>query len=153
MEETGIMKEVQSEKTPVFPESIKRTKQREAVYEILVGTEDALSAAEIYRRMQQTQTGCGFAISTVYRALSVFEENGLVSKSVLMGDDTAVYAWNNGTHRHYAICLNCHKRVPLKRCPFENARMNTGNEEFRITGHKVELYGYCKQCNGKAEPQ
>lgn len=144
------MREEQTDQRP-WPENIKRTRQREAVYDILVNTDEPLSAAEIYRRLEQSQPSSNFAISTVYRALSVFEENGLVSKSMLMGDDTAVYAWDHGTHRHYAICLKCHKRVPLQSCPFEHAKMSTGNEEFQITGHKIELYGYCKQCNIKAK--
>lgn len=144
------MREEQTDQRP-WPENIKRTKQREAVYDILVNTDEPLSAAEIYRRLEQSKPDSNFAISTVYRALSVFEENGLVSKSMLMGDDTAVYAWDHGIHRHYAICLKCHKRVPLQSCPFEHAKMSTGNEEFQITGHKIELYGYCKQCNIKAK--
>lgn len=142
--------EEQKKEIPEWPKNIKRTRQREAVYHILTNTEEPLSAAEIYHRIEKSADGGGnYAVSTVYRALAAFEENGLVIKSTLMGKDTAVYAWNYGAHRHYAICLQCHKRIPLKSCPFEHMNMNTGDDGFQVTGHKIELYGYCKQCKLK----
>ncbi len=125
---------------------IKKTRQREAVYQILAAAKEPLSAHEIYHRVEKDNQEDNYAISTIYRALAVFEEKGLVVKSTLMGDDTAVYAWNQGAHKHYAICLKCHKLVPLASCPFEHMEMNTNEEDFQITGHKIELYGYCRKC-------
>lgn len=137
----------ESEKTRIeWPEGIKKTRQREAVFRILTQAQEPMSAHEIYRQIEKLETGDNYAISTVYRALAVFEEKDLVIKSTLMGDDTAVYAWKKETHKHYAICLKCHKLVPLSSCPFEHADMNTKDEDFQITGHKIELYGYCRQC-------
>lgn len=140
------MKENNEKALIEWPEGIKKTRQREAVFEVLTKAEEPLSAHEIYRQIEKQESGDNYAVSTVYRALAVFEEKDLVIKSTLMGDDTAVYAWKKETHKHYAICLKCHKLVPLKSCPFEHAAMHTKDEEFQITGHKIELYGYCKQC-------
>ena len=90
-----------------------------------------------------------FAISTIYRSLAIFEEKNLVEKSVLLGSDTAVYELADGHHKHYAVCLSCHKLVPLKHCPFEHVKhdsMESDEGDFVVTGHKLELYGYCKEC-------
>lgn len=140
------MSETNERELAEWPDGMKKTRQREAVFQILINAKEPLSAHEIYRRMDKEQISDHYAISTVYRALTVFEEKGLVVKSTLMGEDTAVYAWNHGAHRHYAICLKCHKLVPLQSCPFEHMDMHTNDEDFQITGHKIELYGYCKKC-------
>ena len=130
----------------IWPEGIKKTKQREDVFRVLIEAKEPLSAIEIYNRIQQQNGQVNYAISTIYRSLAVFEEKGLVEKSTLMGEDTAVYEWHHGDHKHYAICLKCHKLVPLAKCPFEHVKLDTSDENFTVTSHKLEIYGYCKKC-------
>ena len=91
----------------------------------------------------------GYAISTIYRILATFEEMHFVEKSNFIGDGTVVYEWNKGSHTHYAICLQCHKKVALQVCPFENLHLHGEAKDFVVTGHKLELYGYCKECEKK----
>ena len=129
-----------------FPADIKKTKQREEIFRILVSAQEPMSAADIYHDLLQTMKNVNFAISTVYRALTIFEEKGYVAKSSLSGSDMSYYEWCLGQHRHYAVCLKCHKLIPLKNCPFEHAKIDAA-EDFVITGHKLELYGYCKSCS------
>lgn len=133
----------------IWAEGIKRTKQREDVCRVLMQAEKPLSAAEIYNRIVQENSQTNYAVSTVYRSLTVFEGKGFVIKSTLMGEDTAVYEWNCGKHKHYAICLKCHKLVPLKTCPFEHIKVDTSDEDFTVTSHKLEIYGYCNQCKNE----
>ena len=130
----------------MWPEGIKKTKQREDVFRVLVEAKEPLSAIEIYNRIQQQNGQINYAISTIYRSLAVFEQKGLVEKSTLMGEDTAVYEWQHGKHKHYAICLKCHKLVPLAKCPFEHVKLDTSDEDFTVTSHKLEIYGYCNKC-------
>ena len=134
------------EKELQLPLNIKKTKQREDVFRVLIEAKEPLSAIEIYNRIQQQNGQINYAISTIYRSLAVFEEKGLVEKSTLMGEDTAVYEWHLGDHKHYAICLKCHKLVPLAKCPFEHVKLDTSDENFTVTSHKLEIYGYCKKC-------
>ena len=134
-----------------WPEGIKWTKQRKDIFEVLKVATKPLSAHDIYQEILKVSDvdASNFAISTVYRSLTVFEEKGLIEKSVLMGSDTAVYELVDGHHKHYAVCLSCHKLVPLKHCPFEHVAhdsMESEDGNFVVTGHKLELYGYCKEC-------
>lgn len=129
-----------------YPTGIKWTKQRKDVYHILLDATEPLSAQEIYNKFLEKNKQAGCAVSTIYRILLAFEEKDMVTKSTLMGADTALYAWNRGEHQHYAICMNCHKRIPLKNCPFEHLHEPVEGEDFLVTGHRVELYGYCKEC-------
>lgn len=133
-----------------IPQRIRWTKQRKAVYAVLEHAAEPLSAARIYHQIEKDEEAGNFAVSTIYRILAAFEENDLVTKTNWMGDGTVVYELNRGVHTHYAVCLNCHKRIALKYCPFSRihipAQEEQGMEDFQVTGHKLELYGYCKQC-------
>lgn len=157
-----------------YPKNIKWTKQRKCVYQVLSEAAEPLSAHQIYNLVLKETSEESYALSTIYRILAAFEENGLVNSTTWMGDDTVVYELERGEHRHYAVCLECHKRIPLQTCPFALAQMtgethgehhqghseehhhddhdhNHGKQdealrEFTVTGHKIELYGYCKDC-------
>lgn len=129
-----------------YPQGIKWTRQRKSVYRVLWETSEPLSAIQIYRLALSHMDGEEYAVSTIYRILAVFEEKGLVEKSTWMGDGTVVYNLNRGGHTHYAVCLECHRRIPLQGCPFAQMHLNSAAEDFTVTGHKLELYGYCKRC-------
>jgi len=142
-----------SEDRASYPQGIKWTKQRKDVYHVLLHANEPLSAVQIYNHIEKTGESGNYAVSTIYRILTAFEEKGLVTKTNWMGDGTLVYELNKGGHTHYAVCLNCHKRIPLEACPFEHMQLPHGQEKdgldangFQVTGHKLELYGYCKQC-------
>lgn len=134
------------EKDILYPKGIKWTKQRKDVYHVLLAADEPLSAVQIYNRILVNSKEEGYAVSTIYRILAAFEEKGFVEKSTFMGDGTVMYEWNKGGHTHYAVCLNCHKKVALQACPFEHLHLDTDMGNFMVTGHKLELYGYCKEC-------
>lgn len=129
-----------------YPAGIKWTKQRKCVYDVLLQAQEPLSAVQIYNSLDKSDEDGMYAVSTIYRILSAFEEKDFVSKTTWMGDGTVVYELNRGGHTHYAVCLECHKRIPLEHCPFSHMHLESQSDDFTITGHKLELYGYCKDC-------
>jgi len=135
-----------------YPAGIKWTRQRRDVYQVLLEATEPLSAAQIYRRLTEEAGQPGYAMSTIYRILAVFEERGLLQKSSWIGDDTLLYELDRGEHTHYALCLGCHKRVPLENCPFAHMHSHFPEipTDFEITGHKLELYGYCRECRERS---
>lgn len=141
------------EEKKIYPKGIKWTRQRKDVYDVLEGATEPLSAVQIYNQVEKNRNEGNYAVSTIYRILTTFEEQGMVNKTNWMSEGTYVYELNRGEHTHYAVCLNCHKRIPLHACPFEHMHRHSHEEEelqndgFTITGHKLELYGYCKTCN------
>lgn len=129
-----------------YPSGIKWTRQRRSVYRVLWEAGEPLNAVQIYDLASHEQVGEGYALSTIYRILAAFEEKGLVEKTAWMEDGTVVYTLNRGEHTHYAVCLGCRKRIPLQKCPFAHVRLEGEAGDFTITGHKLELYGYCGEC-------
>ncbi len=131
-----------------WPEGFKKTKQRIDIFKILHASETPLSAAEIYNQLLADTSKEQYAFSTIYRTLLAFEKAGIVTKSVLSTEDNAIYELSLGTHKHYAICLSCHKKFPIKACPMHiiSEEVNQTLPDFRITGHQLEVYGYCRDC-------
>ena len=140
------MKDMEKKEETGYPQGIKWTKQRKNVYAVLQEATEPLTAVQIYHLSEKLAEGGEYALSTIYRILAAFEGKGLVSKTTWMGDGTVVYELNRGEHTHYAVCLECHKRIALQSCPFAHIHLDQETDGFTVTGHKLELYGYCKDC-------
>ncbi len=131
---------------PEYPQGLKWTRQRKNVYRVLWEAKEPLNAVQIYKLAAQYAEGEEYALSTIYRILSTFEEKGLVEKTSWVEDTAVAYSLNRGQHTHYAVCLECHRRIPLQGCPFAHMNVDCGAGGFTVTGHKLEVYGYCSEC-------
>lgn len=137
------------EKQLVWPAGIKKTKQRICVFSVLERAASPLSALDIYKQIEKEDSS--FWLSTIYRVLELFVNEGIVVKTTVMNNNMALYELNCNKHTHYAICVNCHKVVEMNNCPMEEFVPKLADNSFRVLGHKVEMYGYCKDCdNDKA---
>lgn len=135
-----------------YPPGLRWTRQRKSVYKALWEAKEPLSAVQILRLTAQ-DGGEGYALSTVYRILAAFEENGMAEKTAWMEDGTAAYSLNRGEHTHFAVCLECRRRIPLRNCPISGIHLEQETEDFVVTGHKLELYGYCSMCKKKEKQE
>jgi len=127
-----------------WPTGIKRTKQRESVLSILEEAEKPLSAMDICSKMGKS--GDTAWLSTVYRILELFLKKGIVLKTNIMNSDMAVYELNRFKHKHYAVCINCHKILTMDNCPMEKFIPKLEDEDFYVMGHNLEIFGFCKDC-------
>ncbi len=149
-----MMEGKNTEQEQQYPQGIKWTKQRKCVYQVLSEAREPLSAQQIYLLSGEKAGQDAYALSTIYRILAFFEENGLVNSTTWIGDDTVVYELDRGEHTHYAVCLDCHRRIALHSCPLSVGHFGHRHAEqeeelngFTVVGHKIELYGYCSACS------
>ncbi len=131
-------------KNDIDLKGIKMTKQRAALLEILKNEECPLTALQIHALYQQKDPRAW--LSTTYRSLEMFTEKGIVNKSIPMDDATAKYELNRHTHKHYAVCRCCRKMIDLECCPIKDLQVKTKDGGFHVTGHRLEIYGYCDDC-------
>jgi Fur family ferric uptake transcriptional regulator len=119
---------------------------RQAVVELLAGQECCLTAQEIFDRLREQDRRVG--IASVYRALELLVEKGLVQK-IDIGAGTARYeqAHPGGEHHHHIVCDNCGKVEAFADPRLERAihrvESSTG---YAIAGHDVVLRGDCTDC-------
>ena len=130
-----------------YPSSIRKTKPRVQVFSILNQSETPLTAREIAEK-----GGGELWLSSVYRALEVFEQAHVVEKTILPDSPESVYSISHGGHHHYAICMQCKKRTELPECPLhEHEELVAKDSDFMVVGHTIEVYGYCRECRKKIE--
>jgi Fur family ferric uptake transcriptional regulator len=122
---------------------MKRTKQRECVYELLKNAKQPLTAGEMFAELVKKSDGV--CLSTLYRVLEAFVKKNIATKSTVMNGE-AVYELARNTHRHYAVCVGCRKMIEIKGCPIEKFAANLTGSGFRVTGHNIEIYGLCRAC-------
>jgi Fe2+ or Zn2+ uptake regulation protein len=130
-----------------WPENFKRTKARESILSVLENASEPLSAADIYSKVDGK--GEEVWLSTVYRTLDQLVDRGVVIKATITVGGKALYELHRETHRHYAICLACNKVIQLEDCPLENFMPKIKDSQFKVTGHNLEVFGYCIDCKTK----
>lgn len=118
---------------------LKCTRQRISVMKILSSSAAPLTAENIFERVE------GISLSTVYRIVERLCEKGIVSKKTIQDSDRFYYEIIGGHHRHYAICLDCGEMKYVNICPMHTPSI----DGFTVTGHKLEIYGYCDECKTK----
>ncbi len=134
-----------------WPQNFKKTLTRLEVWGILSASKLPLTAAEIFQQL--LETGDSYCLATVYRTLEAFVNHNMVSKTYV-GDATKAHYLPLATaHIHYGICVRCHTRMPMAGCPFDRIEINhslpirdENNLPFHVTGHNLELFGYCETC-------
>lgn len=124
---------------------IRQTRPRRLVMAVLETAEQPLSAVEIQLRMEKT--GEKVWLSTVYRILDLLVDRGIVLKSTLLDQDMAVYGLNRYEHKHFAVCVDCHKIIAMENCPMTDFQPGIKDSNFHVIGHKIEIYGYCRDCS------
>jgi Fur family ferric uptake transcriptional regulator len=122
----------------------KLTQPRRAVIKVMAAAKAALTPAEIHGLAQATYKHTGLV--TVYRTLSLLAECGLVQR-VHGADDCHAYAPVADGHAHHLVCNNCRSTIEFENCDLDKLvsalQHRTG---FTISGHWLELFGYCPKC-------
>ena len=134
--------------------SSRATAQRQLLLDIIRNHEGHLDADQIYLRACQEQPY--LSLSTVYRNLKLFKEQGLVEEHRF---DSARRCYEAKPERghHHLVCLRCGGIMEFN-CPStKGLRDRIGKEQgFEVTEVEVRLAGYCPECqqllaNGEAD--
>lgn len=124
---------------------LKNTRSREVILGYLESAEQPADAEQIYSELKEQ--GLAVNLSTVYRTLETLCEAELVSKVVLESPGKALFEYNDSAHRHHLVCVGCKKIIPISSCPLGEYEQALENETgYAITGHKLDVYGYCPEC-------
>ncbi|MCI1965436.1 MAG: transcriptional repressor [Oscillospiraceae bacterium] len=123
---------------------LKITRQRREIIKILEQSTRPVSAENIFLALRQQ--GGTVSLSTVYRVLEILVNKKAVRRLNTVDESGALFELDD-THRHYLVCLGCHKMFPLDDCPLETYEKKlTCQTGFDVTGHSLEIYGYCRDC-------
>ncbi|WP_032120757.1 Fur family transcriptional regulator [Clostridium amazonitimonense] len=123
--------------------SIKVTKARVVIFNIIKDSEDVLTAD--YIRSKCLENKININLSTVYRTLELFEDKDIIEKFDL-GEGKYNYVLKKHKHNHVLECSLCHKEVELQ-CPMQQIEELVKNKTgFTLIEHELKMKGICDQC-------
>ncbi len=124
---------------------LKNTKHREAILEILKQSSQPLAAEQIY--LELMNDGVSVNLSTVYRTLETLSDKKIAVKLSIPGESRYMFEYNQMVHKHYLTCLGCKKIIAIESCPLAGYERTLAEvTEYVISGHKLDVYGYCPEC-------
>lgn len=128
-------------------DNLRKTKGRKLILELLNESEPK-TAEEIHGLIKDRNQQ--ISLSTIYRTCETLSRKGIMSKSNILDDGKTRYEYHSEEHRHHAICMDCHKIIAVDDCPFGDFdQLMKTKFCFDVKSHKLEIYGYCCDCQGK----
>ncbi|MBZ7955633.1 Fur family transcriptional regulator [Campylobacter molothri] len=128
---------------------LKYTKQREILLKTLYHSDTHHTPESLYMEIKQIEPNLNVGIATVYRTLNLLEEAEMVT-SISFGSAGKKYELANKPHHDHMICKNCGKIIEFENSIIERQQALIAKEyNFKLTGHLMQLYGICDDCNQK----
>ncbi len=124
---------------------LKSTRQRSLIVDTFLGAEGHLTVEELWAKVRSLDQKV--SVATVYRTMKLLHDSGL-AHARNFGDGQTRYEVAAGKDHHdHLICTRCGDIVE-----FENDRIEAmqgavaRKHGFKVTSHKMELYGLCRSC-------
>jgi Fur family ferric uptake transcriptional regulator len=129
-------------KNTLKQKGLKPTPYRVQILTLFYRSSEPLSAEDIYRQCQNDKR---LNLSTVYRTLEALKNCGIIRPLNFEGEDRTLYELKQ-RHTHYLKCLGCKKITPVEYCPLGDMDKISKIQNFQITEHRLDIYGYCEDC-------
>lgn len=124
---------------------LKVTKHRSSILEVIESNDYPITADDIYLKLKEDNISIN--LSSVYKILDILVCNSLITKCTLGDNNKTLYEINKFEHKHHLICNGCKKIFAISSCPLISyEKQLESSMDFEITNHKLEIYGYCKDC-------
>ncbi len=128
--------------------SVKSTKQRERILEVVRHAHSHVTAAQVYQQLLSEDKTIGAA--TVYRNLNYLYEHNLISR---IQHPELGYIYDANLHDHYHLhCERCNLFFDVDDIVTENIEERV-EQSFggKVTSHMIFFQGICPDCLAKEE--
>jgi len=127
---------------------MRSTPEREAILAEVFLHHDHFDVEELIMRLRRQ--GLRISRASVYRTMPLLVESGLVQE-VFFEDGHMHYEHIYGHEHHCHLrCLGCRCIIEFRNGAVEDVEKRIGQaHKFDVTGHKLEIYGYCAECQEK----
>ncbi|HHD11324.1 MAG TPA: transcriptional repressor [Deltaproteobacteria bacterium] len=124
---------------------LKSTKQRYYIADTFFRTNTHISLDELFRKVRRKFPKIGFA--TVYRTMRLLTECGLAIERQFGDGQTRYENVPEDGHHDHIICIKCSRIEEFHNQKIEELQEETARKlGFKVIRHKLELYGYCRNC-------
>jgi len=127
---------------------MRATPERQAILAEVFAEHEHFDVEELIMRLRRK--GQRLSRASVYRTLSLLVESGLV-QAVYFEDGHMHYEHVYGHDHHCHLrCLGCRRIIEFRNGLVEETEARLGRmHDFVITGHRLEVFGYCADCRRK----
>jgi Fur family transcriptional regulator, ferric uptake regulator len=120
------------------------TAPRRALAGLVAGREGHFTADDLLDTARRRRLGLGRA--TIFRALDVLTELGLIERLDLPSGEHAFVACEPA-HHHHIVCSSCGRSTGVADHGLERVADAIGRETgYRVETHRLELFGLCPDC-------
>jgi Fur family ferric uptake transcriptional regulator len=131
-------------------EGLKSTAQRDDIVHVFLASPGHISVEELYHRVKQVNPHIGYA--TVYRTMKLLTDCGLAEERHFRDGEARYESVAEGHHHDHLICEHCGAILVFSEPRIAGLQAEVARRlGFRMTGHKMELYGQCRECQGKRD--
>jgi Fur family peroxide stress response transcriptional regulator len=129
--------------TSVATTNLRRSRQRDRIFELLRATKSHPTAEWVYARIRRELPR--ISLGTVYRNLGQLVERGLVRR-IAFGASVDRYEANVLSHHHF-VCDRCGSVTDLDIPVDDSLTRRLGQAAgVRAERHEIRLYGLCEAC-------
>ncbi len=123
----------------------KQTRQRRAVLEVMAGTRNRVTAAEVYGEARKRCPELG--LPTVYRTIEILERLKVIRRIHTLGGCEG-FAPADLRDGHHVVCVSCGRVAEFSGCNVsEIVPMAMSQTGFHVEEHFLELLGTCAACS------
>lgn len=121
--------------------NIKLTENRKIIAQVISQAKDHPDVEEVYNRAAKINPKIG--IATVYRAVKMFEELGVITKHDFRNDGKARYeSHEEDEHHDHLIDISTGKVIEFFDEELEKLKEKVAKKlGYKLVDHKLELYG------------
>ncbi len=125
------------------------TAPRRALADLIVGLDGHFTASELAAAARDRRVGLSRA--TLFRALDLLTELGVVERLDLPNGDHA-YVPCAPAHHHHVVCSRCGRTSEVDDAGINEAVKEIARQSgFRIDAHRLELFGLCRLCQTRMD--
>jgi Fur family transcriptional regulator, ferric uptake regulator len=125
----------------------RRTRQGDAVLNVVLGSDNFRSAQDIHAELRATGETVG--LTTVYRHLALLTDEGRLD-ALQTADGELVYRrCHSEQHHHHVVCRVCGSGSEVEVPDLERwAESTAAALGYSDVTHTVEIFGVCAACRG-----
>jgi Fur family transcriptional regulator, ferric uptake regulator len=127
---------------------LKSTQQRDVILDLFLKSTGHISIEDLLARVRKRNPRVGYA--TVYRTLKLLTDCGIAAARQFGDGQTRYEVMGDHAHHDHLICTQCGLILEFENDTIEKLQDEMADRlgGFKLTKHKLELYGLCPKAAG-----